>query len=236
MTEPPAALDPTSIIAAAKTFRDAVRAFGHLVRKRPREDRYKSRPPQDGLPVGAAAAALGRALAPSNPDRRWDDDGDILGSDNLTPAARLLLRKVWVKLAEVEWDAQQPDGVSLVLNLDTDEWDVLLADVLAALGPIAPVAAIDTNADTQTVIYDGRSFVISDLPAFKLFAALVKAHTEGRTPITRHELFGSIGRRDCDPRFKEFFDKYPSTLRKLIRSSRKPGGGYWLCLPSLKKK
>ena len=95
---------------------------------------------------------------------------------------------------------------------------------------------ISANADTQEVILDGRVIRIPELPVFKLFAALVKAHKERRTPITRYELFNEIGRKDKDPRAGEFFGQLPKTLEKLIVSSQKPGGGYSLLLPSAKKK
>jgi hypothetical protein len=134
---PPAALDPASIIAAAKTFRDAVRTFDQLVRKRPAEDRGRSWPPQDTLPVGAAATALRRTLTPSDPDRWASGDYyvDVPCSGNLTPAARLLLREVWWNIGFVEEDARRPDDGSLALNLNADEWDVLLENVAAVLVP-----------------------------------------------------------------------------------------------------
>jgi len=95
---------------------------------------------------------------------------------------------------------------------------------------------ISAIVDTQSVNLDGRIIFVPELPAFKLFAALVNAHNENRTPVTRRKLFADVGRKDRDGRVKAHFAALPGDLSKLIRSSQKPGGGYSLCLPTLAKK
>jgi hypothetical protein len=203
MTEPPAALDPTSIIAAAKTFRAALRAFDHLVRKRPRKDRFKSWPPQDTLPVSAAAAALRRTLTPSDPGRlAWGDyyDVDVLEADNLTPAARLLLRKVWWKLGFVEEDALGGGGDSFALNLDADEWDVLLEDVLAALGPTVDDAAPEEGSDDAFTPL--REFARDSLKGIERAVIESLCALSGEMPIADLAVKSGVNWRDTGEGFK----------------------------------
>lgn len=102
--------------------------------------------------------------------------------------------------------------------------------------PHTPTNRINTNSDTHTVVLDDVAILVENRTVFKVFAALVAAHNEGRTPIDRFALFEAAGRkRNIDPRPERLFRKLPLALLDLIESEAVANGGYSLKLPADKK-
>lgn len=95
---------------------------------------------------------------------------------------------------------------------------------------------IGVDPDTSTVHLDGKSIVVESRTVFRLFAALVTAHNEGRTPINSRCLFAAAGRtRDKDPRPDRVFDSLPPQLKDLLVSESVAGCDHSLRLRPPKK-
>ena len=118
---------------------------------------------------------------------------------------------------------------------EVENWRrALPSDPPPPLPPIDAGPRITTYPDTQTVNLDGRSIRIDDRTAYKLFAAIVAAHNEDRTPIPGKMALAAAGRAvGEDPRPNRTLAQLPTRLKRLKQSKTGPGGGCHLRLPPL---